>query len=61
MDMFLPSVTVLLAALGLGAVVRAGLAGAFDGTTRPVALAIAVFGVAAYLAERQYFMKSVHG
>ena len=37
------------------------LAGAFDGTTRPMALAIAGFGVAALLAERLYFRKMVHG
>jgi len=53
----------LLGALpfGLGAVVSAGLAGAFDGTTRPMALTIAVFGVAAFLAEKLYFRKIVHG
>ena len=53
----------LLGALpfGLGAVVSAGLAGAFDGTTRPMALAVAVFGIAAFLAERFYFRKIVHG
>ena len=53
----------LLGALpfGLGAVVSAGLAGAFDGTTRPMALAVAVFSIAAFLAERFYFRKIVHG
>jgi len=53
----------LLGALpfGLGALVSAGLAGAFDGTTRPMALAIATFGTAAFLAERLFFRKIVHG
>lgn len=53
----------LLGALpfGLGALVSAGLAGAFDGTTRPMAFAIAGFGVAALLAEKYYFRKIVHG
>ena len=53
----------LLGALpfGLGAVVSAVLAAAFDGTTRPMALTIAVFGIAAFLAERLYFRKIVHG
>ena len=53
----------LLGALpfGLGALVSAGLAGAFDGTTRPMALTIALFGIAAFLAERLYFRKVVHG
>ena len=53
----------LLGALpfGLGALVSAGLAGAFDGTTRPMALAIAGFGIAALLAEKYYFRKMVHG
>jgi DHA1 family bicyclomycin/chloramphenicol resistance-like MFS transporter len=53
----------LLGALpfGLGAAVSAGLAAAFDGTTRPMALAIAFFGVAAFLAERRYFRKIAHG
>ena len=51
----------LLGALpfGLGALVSAGLAGAFDGTTRPMAIAIALFGVAAFLAERLYFRKII--
>ncbi|MEO8143718.1 MAG: multidrug effflux MFS transporter [Betaproteobacteria bacterium] len=53
----------LLGALpfGLGAVVSAVLAMAFDGTTRPMAFTIASFGVAAFLAERYYFRKIVHG
>jgi MFS transporter, DHA1 family, multidrug resistance protein len=53
----------LLGALpfGLGAVVSAGLAWAFDGTTRPMALAIAVFSIAAFLAEKHYFRKIIHG
>jgi len=53
----------LLGALpfGLGAIVSAGLAWAFDGTTRPMALAVAVFGIAAFAAERLYFRKLAHG
>jgi len=52
----------LLGALpfGLGAVVSTGLAGAFDGTTRPMALTIGAFGAAAFLAERLYFRNIVH-
>jgi DHA1 family bicyclomycin/chloramphenicol resistance-like MFS transporter len=46
---------------GLGALVSAMLAGAFDGTTRPMALAICIFGVAAFFAEKVYFRKLVHG
>jgi DHA1 family bicyclomycin/chloramphenicol resistance-like MFS transporter len=53
----------LLGALpfGLGALVSAGLAAGFDGTTRPMALAIALFGMLAFLAERFLFRKMVHG
>jgi MFS transporter, DHA1 family, multidrug resistance protein len=53
----------LLGALpfGLGALVSALLAAAFDGTTRPMALAIAVFGVAAFVSEKLLFRKIVHG
>jgi len=53
----------LLGALpfGLGAVVSAGLALAFDGTTRPMALAVAIFGVLAFFTERLFFRKTVHG
>ena len=46
---------------GLGALVSAGLAAAFDGTTRPMALAIALFGILAFLSERFFFRKIVHG
>jgi DHA1 family bicyclomycin/chloramphenicol resistance-like MFS transporter len=53
----------LLGALpfGLGALVSALLAAAFDGTTRPMALAIATFGMAAFLCEKLYFRKIIHG
>lgn len=53
----------LLGALpfGLGALLSALLAAVFDGTTRPMALAISVFGIAAFLAERHYFRRIVHG
>jgi len=53
----------LLGALpfALGAAVSAGLARGFDGTVRPMALAVAVFGCAAFLAEWVYFRKMVHG
>ena len=53
----------LLGALpfGLGALVSAGLAAAFDGTTRPMALAIALSGLLAFLSERFFFRKIVHG
>jgi DHA1 family bicyclomycin/chloramphenicol resistance-like MFS transporter len=53
----------LLGALpfGLGALVSALLAAAFDGTTRPMALAIALFGLLAFLAERFLFRKLNHG
>jgi DHA1 family bicyclomycin/chloramphenicol resistance-like MFS transporter len=46
---------------GLGAAVSAVLAGAFDGTTRPMALAIAIFGSLAFLSERFFFSKINHG
>jgi MFS transporter, DHA1 family, multidrug resistance protein len=53
----------LLGALpfGLGALVSAVLAWAFDGTARPMALAIASFGILAFLAERIMFRKTNHG
>jgi len=53
----------LLGALpfGLGAAVSAALAAAFDGTTRPMALAIAMFGFLAFLSERFFFQKINHG
>jgi DHA1 family bicyclomycin/chloramphenicol resistance-like MFS transporter len=46
---------------GAGAAVSAGLALAFDGTTRPMALAIALFGLLAFLSERFFFRKTSHG
>jgi MFS transporter, DHA1 family, multidrug resistance protein len=46
---------------GLGALLSALLAAAFDGTTRPMALAIAVFGVLAFLSERFFFSRTIHG
>jgi DHA1 family bicyclomycin/chloramphenicol resistance-like MFS transporter len=46
---------------GLGALVSAGLAGAYDGTTRPMALAIAMFGSLAFLSERYFFSRTDHG
>jgi MFS transporter, DHA1 family, multidrug resistance protein len=53
----------LLGALpfALGAVVSAALAAAYDGSTRPMALAIGLFGALAFLAERLYFRKLAHG
>jgi DHA1 family bicyclomycin/chloramphenicol resistance-like MFS transporter len=53
----------LLGALpfGLGAVVSAILAWAFDGTTLPMALAIAIFGILAFLSERFFFRRINHG
>lgn len=53
----------LLGALpfGLGAIVSAALAAAFDGTTRPMALAIAAFGLLAFLSERLLFRRVSHG
>jgi DHA1 family bicyclomycin/chloramphenicol resistance-like MFS transporter len=53
----------LLGALSfaLGALVSAVLAAAFDGTTRPMALAIAAFGLLAFLSERFFFRKLIHG
>src|SRR6185295_7530030 len=53
----------LLGALpfGAGAAVSAALAAAFDGTTRPMALAICAFGAAAFFAEKLYFRKMAHG
>ncbi len=46
---------------GLGALVSAGLAGAFDGSTRPMALTICIFGIAAFVAEKHFFRKLMHG
>lgn len=46
---------------GLGALVSAALAAAFDGTTRPMALAIAMFGLLAFLSEKLLFRKTSHG
>jgi len=46
---------------GFGALVSAGLAGAYDGTTRPMALAIAIFGLLALLSERCFFSRTNHG
>ena len=40
---------------GLGALVSAALGAAFDGTARPMALAIALAGVGAFAAERTLF------
>jgi DHA1 family bicyclomycin/chloramphenicol resistance-like MFS transporter len=53
----------LLGALpfGLGAIVSALLAAAFDGSTRPMALAIALCGLLAFLSERFFFRKVNHG
>jgi len=53
----------LLGALpfGLGAIVSALLAAAFDGSTRPMALAIAVLALLAFLGERLFFSKANHG
>ncbi len=52
----------LLGALpfGLGALVSAALGAAYDGSTRPMALGVAFFGVLAFVAERLYFRKIVH-
>jgi hypothetical protein len=46
---------------GLGALVSALLAAAFDGSTVPMALAIAVFGFLSFLSERFLFSKATHG
>jgi DHA1 family bicyclomycin/chloramphenicol resistance-like MFS transporter len=53
----------LLGALpfGLGALLSALLAVAFDGSLRPMALAIGLFGLGAFLAERFFFRKAGHG
>ncbi|HUN67811.1 MAG TPA: multidrug effflux MFS transporter [Burkholderiales bacterium] len=45
---------------GLGALVSAALAAAFDGTVRPMAYAIALFGACSFAAERLLFRKVVH-
>jgi hypothetical protein len=41
--------------------VSALLAAAFDGTTRPMALAIAVLALFAFLGERLFFSRANHG
>jgi DHA1 family bicyclomycin/chloramphenicol resistance-like MFS transporter len=46
---------------GLGALVSALLGAAFDGSTRPMALAIGLAGVCALLSERFFFRKRLHG
>ena len=46
---------------GLGALVSALLAAAFDGSMRPMAVAIGFFGLCAYFAEKHLFRKVVHG
>jgi DHA1 family bicyclomycin/chloramphenicol resistance-like MFS transporter len=46
---------------GLGALVSALLAAAFDGSTLPMALAIAFFGLLAFLSERFFFSRAQHG
>jgi DHA1 family bicyclomycin/chloramphenicol resistance-like MFS transporter len=53
----------LLGALpfGLGALVSAVLAAAFDGTTRPMAVAIGLFGFLAFVAEKFSFRRIRHG
>ena len=53
----------LLGALpfGLGALVSAALAAAYDGTMLPMSIAIALFGGAAFVCERRWFSKAAHG
>ncbi len=53
----------LLGALpfGLGALVSALLAASFDGSLRPMATAIAAFGLLAFVCERYFFRKVAHG
>jgi DHA1 family bicyclomycin/chloramphenicol resistance-like MFS transporter len=46
---------------GLGALLSALLAAAFDGSTRPMAVAIALFGAGALLSERFFFRRTAHG
>jgi DHA1 family bicyclomycin/chloramphenicol resistance-like MFS transporter len=46
---------------GLGALVSALLAAAYDGSTLPMALAIAAFGLLALLSERFFFSIANHG
>jgi DHA1 family bicyclomycin/chloramphenicol resistance-like MFS transporter len=46
---------------GLGALVSALLAAAFDGSARPMALAIAASGLLAFLAERFLVRSASHG
>jgi DHA1 family bicyclomycin/chloramphenicol resistance-like MFS transporter len=53
----------LLGALpfGLGALLSALLALAFDGSTRPMALAIGLFGLLAFASDRFLFRRIAHG
>jgi DHA1 family bicyclomycin/chloramphenicol resistance-like MFS transporter len=46
---------------GLGALVSALLAAAFDGSVRPMALAIALFGALALVSDRFLFRRVLHG
>lgn len=46
---------------GLGALLSAGLAAAFDGSARPMALAIGLFGLLSFFSEKFFFRKIVHG
>ena len=46
---------------GLGALLSAALAAAFDGSARPMAYAIAFFGICAFLCERFIFRKFANG
>ena len=46
---------------GLGAAVSAVLAVAFDGSTRPMALAIGALALLAFLSERLLFRGGSHG
>jgi DHA1 family bicyclomycin/chloramphenicol resistance-like MFS transporter len=46
---------------GLGALLSAGLAAAFDGSTRPMSAAIGLFGLLAFVAEKLLFRKTAHG
>ena len=51
----------MMAVFGIGAAVSAGLAAAFDGTTRPMAVAIGLFGFLAFISEKYSFRKASHG
>jgi len=46
---------------GLGALVSAALGAGFDGTARPMALAVALTGAAAFAAERFLLRRTNHG